>query len=62
MKLLADFKARVMTAKVKKAAVEEGEELPPEPSETTAPQTISKDEEWYSYAINVIKFTSSSSG
>jgi len=43
MKLLADFKSRVMTAKVKKAAVEEGEEL--EPIEAK-PAAISKDEEW----------------
>jgi len=51
MKLLADFRARVLTAKVKKATEEEEGEIDQEPVEQqpsastkTAPLTI--DEDW----------------
>ena len=56
MKLLADFRARVLTAKVKKAAEEEQEEenkviqepveQPEHPSETEQTATAAANEDW----------------
>ena len=55
MKLLADFRSRVLSAKVKKAAEENDEEVMPDQEEVTGPalpssstvtEKITADEDW----------------